>query len=127
MEKIIGKREGEEKQPKLRHTPRNPHLPALSDILKMLQAVCRASFNPTQPCSPGTFVSVSAKAVVGCCGAAPVMARALWPPGAAEGLSITDTGDTSGHTCDYLVSGQLCVHLGHKNGQHVGMPPGSLA
>lgn len=52
-------REGEEKQPKPRHTQRNPHLPALSDILKMLQAVCRASINPTQPCSPGTRVCLS--------------------------------------------------------------------
>lgn len=116
----MGKREGEEKQPKSRHKPRNPHLPVLFDILEMLQAVCRASLNPTQPCSPGTRVSVSAKAVVGCCGAAPAMARALWPRRATERLNITDRGDTRGHTCDCLVSGQLCAHLGHKDGQHVG-------
>lgn len=64
----MGKHEGEKKQPKPRHTQRNPHLPALSDILKMLQAVFRVSLNPTQPSSPGTCVSVSAKAVLVCCG-----------------------------------------------------------
>lgn len=60
----MGEREGEEKQPKPKRTQRNPHLPALSDILKMLRAVRRASLNPAQPWSPGTCVSVSAKAVL---------------------------------------------------------------